>query len=174
MIERRHAADGTESTALYSPCDAYRYRLTRSWNANAASVLFVMLNPSTATERQNDPTIARCERRARDAGFGGYTICNLFAWRATTPAELRLASDPIGPENDRVLLDCTPYAAQVICAWGVHGALHGRGFVVRDFLRDSGTPLFHLGLTQAGHPRHPLYLSYSAKAKPWTVQPKDD
>ena len=62
-----------ESLAVYSDCARYRYRLERVW-APGQRVLFVMLNPSTATELQNDPTVERCERRARALGFGSFAI----------------------------------------------------------------------------------------------------
>jgi len=68
MITRTHLKDDAASTAVYSDCEKYRYALTRIWDENARKVSFVMLNPSTATEVQNDPTVERCERRARALG----------------------------------------------------------------------------------------------------------
>lgn len=168
MILRRHrAVDGTESGALYSDCGAYRYRLTRVWNAAAPHALFVMLNPSTADERRNDPTVGRCETRARRAGFGGVTIGNLFAFRATRPADLRRAAAPVGPDNDRTLAEAARRADLVLCAWGVHGAHLGRGPEVARLLAATGRRLHHLGLTRDGHPRHPLYLCYEVVPEPW-------
>jgi len=163
MIERRHVDGETRSLAVYSPCERYRYVLERQWSA-APPVLFVMLNPSTATETANDPTIERCERRARAMGHGGLLIGNLFAWRATRPADLRAASDPVGPENDALLAELLARAGRTIAAWGVHGALDGAAerFAARD------AELWHLGLTKAGHPRHPLYVSYAVLPQRWT------
>ena len=100
MIERRFQKGDAASIAVYSDCERYRYALTRVWEPVGQKVLFVMLNPSTATEVQNDPTVERCERRARALGFGAFTVCNIFAWRETDPAKMRRASDPVGPEND--------------------------------------------------------------------------
>ncbi|MFZ5963467.1 DUF1643 domain-containing protein [Thalassococcus sp. BH17M4-6] len=162
MIERRHTLDGAASRALYSPCARYRYALERRWGEGGA-VLFVMLNPSTATELRNDPTIERCERRARAMGYGALMIGNLFAWRATRPADLRAAPDPEGPENAAVLADMIGRAALTIAAWGVHGA-HREA--AQRFARYSA-PLHHLGLTKDGHPRHPLYVSYTTGPQPW-------
>ena len=167
MITRRHSADGTDSSATYSPCETFRYSLTRSWDDTGPHALFVMLNPSTASELRNDPTVGRCETRARKAGYGAFTVCNLFAFRATLPADLRRAEDPVGPENDRLLLECADAADLVICAWGVHGAFRERGTAVARLLATIERPLFHLGLTKAGHPRHPLYLSYAVTPEPW-------
>ncbi|MBT8413142.1 MAG: DUF1643 domain-containing protein, partial [Boseongicola sp.] len=70
MIVRQHSRDGTDSSAVYSPCEKYRYALTREWDARGRRLVFVMLNPSKATELANDPTVERCERRARQLGYG--------------------------------------------------------------------------------------------------------
>lgn len=119
-----------------------------------------MLNPSTATETEDDPTILRCEKRARMLGFGAMKVVNLFALRQTDPALLRRADAPEGPENRAVLLEAAAWADVIICAWGVHGAHLGQGArVLRDLARFQ-EKLRVLGLTRDGHPRHPLYVSY--------------
>lgn len=169
MITRTHTKGDAPSVAVYSPCERYRYSLSRTWNPAGPKVLFVMLNPSTATEVQNDPTVERCERRSRHLGFGGFRVTNIFAWRATDPRDMKAASDPIGPDNDQILLDGAKWADQVIAAWGVHGAHLQRGQAVAEQLQNSTTQLFHLGLSKAGHPKHPLYLPYSQQPQPWPV-----
>ncbi len=166
MIERRHEADGRQSRALYSDCETYRYLLTRDWG-QGPRLVYILLNPSTATEEKNDPTIERCERRARALGCGGFGVANLFACRSTDPRGLRLAADPVGPRNDAVLAEAAQAAGQVICGWGIHGAFLGRGAVVAATLRAAGVDLLHLGLTAAGHPRHPLYVGYASQPAPW-------
>ncbi|MHA6347096.1 DUF1643 domain-containing protein [Roseivivax sp. CAU 1761] len=163
MIRRSHIHDGTVSEAVYSPCDRYRYGLSRIWDAARPPELFVMLNPSTATELANDPTIHRCEQRARAAGAGGVLIANLFGWRATRPADLRRAGDPVGPDNDALLFDWHRRAGRTVAAWGVHGALAGRGPAIAARLGAAS----HLGLTRDGHPRHPLYVAYAVAPRPW-------
>lgn len=167
MIIREHRQDETHSTALYSPCESYRYALTRTWAPEDPKLMFVMLNPSTATELRNDPTIERCERRARRWGYGAMRITNLFAWRATQPADLRKAAHPIGPANDEALADGAAWADMILAAWGVHGVHQARGETVLANLRGQDTPLTHLGLTKDGHPRHPLYVSYAQSPVPW-------
>ena len=77
MITRSHQKGDAASVAVYSPCERYRYLLTRVWNPTGPRALFVMLNPSTATEAQNDPTVERCERRARALGFGAFRVTNI-------------------------------------------------------------------------------------------------
>ena len=167
MITRHHIKGDAPSTALYSDCETYRYSLTRVWDPEGQKVMFVMLNPSKATEVQNDPTIERCERRARALGFGGFQATNIFAYRATDPRDMRAAPDPEGPENMSVLLAGMDWADMVICAWGTHGAHRNQGPDVAARLRATGRPLHHLGLSKAGHPKHPLYISYAQKPLLW-------
>ncbi len=167
MITRHHHKGDAPSTAVYSPCEAYRYLLTRTWDAAGPKALFVMLNPSTATEVQNDPTVERCERRARALGFGAFRVTNIFAFRATDPRVMRAAPDPIGPANDAAIADSARWADRILCAWGSHGAHLGRGAEVEALLRATARPLLHLGLTRGGQPRHPLYIGYDRQPEPW-------
>lgn len=164
MITRRHSANGTESEASYSACETWRYALTRRWG-KGAPLLWIMLNPSTATEERNDPTIERCERRTRMMGYNAMSIANLYAFRATAPRDLFAASDPAGPENDETVRRLAHEARAVICGWGVHGARDGRGSALATRL---GVPLMSLGTTKDGHPRHPLYVGYSVLPSPWS------
>ena len=167
MPTRHHVTPEARSSAVYSACETYRYSLTRVWDTAGPRVTFVMLNPSTADERRNDPTVARCERRARLLGYGGFRVTNLFAIRATDPRDMRAAAAPEGPGNAVALQEGCDWADRVIAAWGVHGAHRGQGPRVAARLRAAGVALFHLGLTREGHPRHPLYLPYSASPLPW-------
>ncbi|MGJ8622801.1 MAG: DUF1643 domain-containing protein [Yoonia sp.] len=167
MITRTHIKDDAPSTAQYSDCERYRYALTRTWDPAGKRVLFVMLNPSKATEVQNDPTVERCERRARALGFGAFQVTNIFAWRDTDPFAMRKAKDPVGPENDATILAGVAWADQVIAAWGTHGAHLDRGPQVGAMLHASGKPVYTLGLSKHGHPKHPLYISYSQLPVLW-------
>lgn len=173
MITRTHQKGDAASVAEYAPCLTWRYSLTRVWNPAGGRVLFVMLNPSTATEIQNDPTVERCERRARALGFGAFRVCNIFAFRATDPRVMRAAADPIGPRNDAAILAGADWAGTVICAWGMHGAHLGRGLQAGTLLRATGKPLHHLGLSKAGFPKHPLYISYDRQPEPWPEPPPE-
>ncbi len=168
MITRRHIKGDAPSVAVYSDCERYRYALTRIWEPDGKTALFVMLNPSTATEVQNDPTVERCERRARALGFGGFRVCNIFAWRDTDPRQMRRAADPVGPGNDAAIREACAWADTIICAWGTHGAHLDRGVAVLALMRDTGRDLYHLGLSKEGHPRHPLYIAYAEQPRLWT------
>ena len=164
---REHIKGDAPSVAFYSDCERYRYTLTRIWDPIGRKALFVMLNPSTATEIQNDPTVERCERRARTLGFGAFRVTNIFAFRATDPKVMRAEPDPTGPENDQAITDGAAWADQIICAWGTHGEHLNRGPEVEHLLRATGQPLYHLGLSKAGHPKHPLYIGYETQPQLW-------
>ncbi len=167
MIIKHHEDDRSKSVAVFSDCERYRYLLTRVWKPEGRKALFIMLNPSTADEIKNDPTVERCERRARTLGFGAFRVCNIFAFRATDPRVMRAEQDPNGPENDAAIVESCQWADDVICAWGTHGTHQKRGDAVVKLVKASGQPVLHLGLSKAGHPKHPLYISYATQPKPW-------
>ncbi len=150
-------------SAAFSPCRTFRYSLSRVWNANLPTVVFVGLNPSTADEQEDDPTIRRCIGFARKWKFGGLILVNLFAYRCTNPAGLLEADDPIGPGNDKYVLANARTAARVLLAWGTKGSLLNRDQRVLSML-----PRAHcLGITKDGHPRHPLYLAGNTRVRPF-------
>lgn len=169
MITRSHIKGDAPSTAVYSDCEKYRYSLSRTWEPSGPKVMFVMLNPSKATEIDNDPTVERCERRARALGYGAFRVTNIFAWRETNPKLMRCATDPIGPDNDEILRQGVAWADSVVAAWGTHGAHLGRGSQVAHMMRTWDASLYHLGLSKAGHPKHPLYIPYLQLPIAWTA-----
>jgi hypothetical protein len=138
----------------------YRYTLWRVWEPARGCCNFLMLNPSTADETTNDPTIARCQRRAERWNYGGLVVTNLFALCTSDPSDLRRAVDPIGPENDAAIAAAARAARQVICAWGNHGMYLERAGAVRRLLDWIGVVPFCIGVTRARQPAHPLYLAY--------------
>jgi hypothetical protein len=144
----------------------YRYTLWRGWDPGRPRVAFVMLNPSTAGAERDDPTLRRCIRFAHDWGFGSVEVVNLFALRSRSPRSLRRAADPVGPENDRHLLETAARARRIVAAWGVHGALGARDRAVTRIL-GARRRLHCLGTTAAGHPRHPLYLPVDTPLVPY-------
>lgn len=153
------------SGAYLSADRVYRYRLWRDTGVPIPPsrleswCLFVMLNPSTADETKDDPTIRRCVGYAKTWGYTRVNIANLFAFRATDPKALLPAPDPVGPENDTHLAEMADASALVVCAWGTHGGLHGRDQAVLRLLRHHSLDGPRcLGRTKAGHPKHPLYL----------------
>ena len=125
-------------------------------------VAFLMLNPSTADAIKDDNTIRRCISFAKQWGYAGLDIINLFAYRATDPKDMKSETVyPVGDENDNHILTVVETAKKVIFAWGVNGTLLGREKQVLNLLAEAFPDrTFHcLGVTSAGHPKHPLYVA---------------
>lgn len=173
-IERRDA--------VFSDDRTYRYALTVTWNVELPKVCFIGLNPSTADEQNDDPTLRRVKRFAKDWGFGGLWMVNLFALRSTDPSALVRHNSPVSeqdggirwrsvegrvllPRNDFYLWTAHNGSALTIAAWGTKGTLNGRDAQVKALLGN----LSCLRRTKAGHPEHPLYIP--AHTKPIEFQP---
>ncbi len=125
--------------------------------------MFIGLNPSTADERLDDPTIRRCLGFTKAWGYGGLIMTNLFAYRATNPIDMQIEPDPIGLKNDYFLRISAGYASIIIAAWGTSG-----GFLQRDKTVIKLIPnLCILRLTKNGFPSHPLYLPKNLKPIKW-------
>ena len=155
------------SSAVFSSCGSYRYRLQREIGPGEKTLLFIGLNPSTADEEKNDPTVERIERRAKAMGFGRISVCNIFAYRATDPQVMKGQPFPVGPENDAAILEEARKADLVLCAWGIHGCHLNRGREVEKLLRNAGIPLHCLGRNHDGSPKHPLYIGYDRIPVRW-------
>jgi hypothetical protein len=156
------------SAAGISDCGKYRYWLTRVWDDSLPVVVFVMLNPSTADASIDDPTIRRCIAFAKLWSYGGLTVVNLYAWRATDPSELPKAVDPVGPQNDTAIKVAVE-GRDVVCAWGAHMPRSRRPSVVMGILTANARSVACLGCTSSGRPRHPLYLKADSQRQEFGV-----
>jgi hypothetical protein len=162
------------SGAYFSECRRYRYVLWRVWDKAKPLMLWIGLNPSTADETKDDPTIRRCIAFARSLGSGGIIMANLFALRSTDPKVLRGHLDPIGPDNDLALKTAYHGCQPSVAAWGVHGAYGNRDLHVCDMLTKENTERFLscLGCTKHGHPRHPLYVRGDTELIKFKARPR--
>ncbi len=179
------AIGGMTRGATFSPCRRWRYALWREWGDPSRRVAFIGLNPSTADETEDDPTMRRCIAFARDWGFGAFDMLNLFAWRSTDPLGLLSAPEPVGPDNDRHLRAVMDRASRIVIAWGSHrkgglpAIIADRVRVVQPMLRAHGIvgaalgpiEVGHLGLNADGNPKHPLYLPAITPFERITYQP---
>lgn len=156
-----------------SACGLYRATLQRGWDRSKETAVFIMLNPSTADEREDDPTIRRCIGFARSWGCGSLLVVNLFQYRATDPKALLEAPSIYGhelnpPNSDAVIEWAMSHSSTLIAGWGaVHPSLRWRTREVYALARKRDKWLYHLGLTKRGDPRHPLYLPASATPEIW-------
>lgn len=137
----------------------YRYTLTRDWALGIGRVCWVMLNPSTADETADDPTIRRCIRFSQDAGYQSLVVVNLFAARTTDPKHLLAFDDPHGPVNYMALASETARADRVVFAWGAYPHLTKlRAIDVEAMCARRDITPYCLGTTKHGAPKHPLYV----------------
>jgi hypothetical protein len=157
--------------AAFSADRKYRYALWRTALLGDGILNFIMLNPSTADEKDNDPTVARCWRRAKALGFKKLIVTNIFPLCSTDPTNLYADPDPISPwaelHNYAYILELASMAKTVVCAWGSHGTFRNRGAIVEDLLRANSIKIHMLRLCQSGQPGHPLYLPYKEEFKVW-------
>ena len=157
------------ASATFDATRAYRFLLTRTWDPGRPRVNFVMLNPSTADAHGLDPTVRRCVGFATSWGFGSLEVTNLFAFRATDPALLVAQGQPVGEGNDRAIIESAASADRVVVAWGARGSHRGRGAEVDALLNGIGVRPLALGVTQGGHPAHPLYLRKETVPEAWAA-----
>lgn len=156
------AMTSRDDAARFSPDGCYRYILRRDVSPpgfrepRCGTLNIIGLNPSTADQTHDDPTVRRCVGFARSLCFETLTLTNVFAWRATNPRLLERVADPVGPDNDHHIVEQALAANFVIVAWS--GKAGGRGTTVAANLELLGIPLWCLGLTLDGSPRHPLYM----------------
>lgn len=157
-----------DNACHFSPCRTYRYSLEHrfdelAWSPHVRLLPWIGLNPSTADERQLDPTLRRIRgftlnRQGPEGPYDGFVMLNLFAFRATLPAVMKAAADPIGAENDAIIRRYAQAAGCVVACWGAHGEHLGREQQVLAMLRSLDVEIHCLGRNANGSPRHPLYL----------------
>ena len=152
-----------KKNAILSEDRKYRYVLSRIWDETKPKVMIIGLNPSTADETEDDPTIGRCISFSKSWGYGGVYMLNLFAFRATQPKDMFNAENPIGLENNSYIEIYSKKVDKIVCAWGNHGTYKNRG----NEIREKFDKLFYLKLNQTGEPAHPLYLKSELVPKKW-------
>lgn len=151
--------------AMLSPCLQYRFALSRAWKPNKKVMGFIMLNPSTADDKIDDPTIKKIMGIANLQGYGALLVANLFALRSPQPKALYHAQDPIGPSNDYWINQVVRWSNIVVCAWGNHGSFKNRGSYVKGIV--PSPKRFVFGFNKNGEPTHPLFLSPTTKLLRW-------
>ncbi len=152
---------------VFSPCRTWRYVLRHFWGEPGEAeraIAWIGLNPSTADENQLDPTLRRIRGFSTDWGYNCFYMLNAFGFRATDPKVMRAAADPVGPENDRWILEMTGKVDRTVCAWGRHATFLHRQERLFTLLADRH--LYYLEKTKDGIPKHPLYLRSDLLPKP--------
>lgn len=162
------------NTCRFSPDRTYRYTLTHRWDRSLPYLVVIGLNPSTADEQKLDPTLRKVKGFGERWGMGGFVMLNLFAYRATLPADMKRAPDPIGPRNDHWLtrVCSSRKRGPVLVAWGTHGGFKMRDTYVLRRLTGLGIDPLALRVTQGGFPEHPLYVPYDVEPGAYLGRPR--
>ncbi len=156
-------------SARLSPDGRFRHVLGRTWTPAGLQIAFIGLNPSVADADVDDPTCRRCVRFAQDSGFGRLVMVNLFAFRATRPAELWASGPAQSSDEDAVMAKILGSVDRVVACWGAVPQATDRARQVLAIAAAHAQPVYVLGLSKHGHPRHPLYLPASARPQPWAA-----
>lgn len=161
-----------KSSAKFSADRKHRFLLERIWDASLPPFLVIGLNPSTADENVDDPTIRRCIAFAKREKCGSLVMLNLFSYRSTDPSVLKTFDGlylTCESENQRwvkrACQDALSKGGRIVCAWGAHGSLHDYGAFMRVVLGEY--PLKCFGHTKSGEPKHPLYLKMDTPLIDW-------
>lgn len=160
-------ADPAASGAMFDAARRYRYRLWRRWS-DGPLIVWMMLNPSTADERDPDPTLTRCRNFSAQWGFGSLEIVNVYAFRSAHPKDLWTIDDPVGPLNDKIIENAFRRADKLMLGWGNNAKSHDVARVCAIMNRVGIEP-FCLKITEQGQPWHPLYLAADTEPIVWPI-----
>ena len=178
IVVKQHKTLFQQSEAHFSACEKFRYWLRRDWDLTKAPISFLMLNPSTADEMVNDPTIERCQRRAITMGYGSMIIVNLFPFRMTDSKLLNTVDNLLGDaaQADGAILRAVELAEITVCGWGKHTLAAPRAQHIMTLIKQAG--LQNTGLQQKvmclqlnadNSPQHPLYIGYAKHPVPFVI-----
>jgi hypothetical protein len=153
--------DDKISGAFFSDCRKHRNLLWRIWNDTKPKVAFIGLNPSNADETKPDPTITRVISFAKEWGYGGIYMTNLFTFVSSNPDDLLTCGDAVG-EADKWIALAAKQSEKIIFAWGNFKQARTRAEAVAE--KYDG---YALVLNKNGSPRHPLYVKGSTVPVPF-------
>lgn len=151
----------TTRSAILSDDGKYRYKLERKWGPDASKMVgFIMLNPSIANDKKDDPTMKRVINFAKSWGFDGVIVCNLYAHISPHRKELKHVDDPLGPENERYVREIVATCSQIVYGWGNDGS-------EPQWLRELVPSPYCIKMNKGGQPKHPLYIKGECEMIPY-------
>ncbi len=161
------------SFCLFSKCGTYRWILKRELLSGKKTVVFIGLNPSKANSSNNDRTLTRIINFCSRWNYKNIYLINLFGIIAKTPIQLSKSNNPIGENNDLIILKSLEFwrkntNCDLWLGWGDNGQLNGRDLEVLKLIKNFSNfkskennyskRVLSLGLSKKGNPRHPLYM----------------
>ncbi len=152
----------SENGAIFSPNKKYRYLLWKKWDKSKPTIMFIGLNPSKINREESNATIRRCFGFAKELGFGGCYVANLFGYITEKPKILKNTKDSVeesNNEHDKILKKAATDSVKIAFVWGSHGNINGRDKEIIKMFPDA----YCFGKTKSGSPKHPLYLKKESK-----------
>jgi len=161
--------DIIHADAVFDATRKYRYALYRTWDEKKPDVMiFIGLNPSTADETHDDPTVRKCINVAKRDNCGSMVMLNIFAYRSTNPKGLSDVDDPVGrPFNNQAISSHCQGQRWIVVAWGRHGKYMNREEEVLNLLK--GKELLCFFTNKDNSPMHPLYVSLQDPLIPFYI-----
>lgn len=174
MKSMKNLPDIIEASARFSECKTYRYYLIKSAVMAPTfkdTCVWIMLNPSTATEHQDDPTVRKCQKFSRRLNCPATIIVNLFGLRSTDPSGLIGHEDPVGPDNFHAVEWAVKHHNNIFVAWGSHKhpLLKTLARRVANLAGQHKRQLLCLGINKDGMPKHPLYVADKSAFLKWSM-----
>lgn len=172
FLFRKAIVGDSERKAWFSFDGLQRFKLAIRWDETKPTLYVIGMNPSIANESRNDPTVERCERRARALGYGRLIMLNAIPWISTDPRGMEGVSPDFGMNRKYIteaLSNSRIYKSKILCAWGNNRIVADSGMPewIKDMAAQCGVPLYCLGTNKNGSPKHPLYQPYSAGLVRW-------
>ncbi len=152
--------------AAFSDCKQYRYQLWRIWDKSLPLVMFIGLNPSTANEAKNDPTIESVIRLSKFNGYGGFYMMNCFAFITAYPEFLKNGFSKFhDDQNEFYLRQTGKLVKDVVFAWGgfKEPSFYGMDRQLKEMFPNPKCILKN----KDGSPSHPMYKKGTIKFIDW-------
>ena len=131
-----------------------RYSLKREWDESKNKILYIMLNPSLADDKNDDPTIRRLISFTKKFNYGGFLVGNIFTTITPNPKKID-RSKGISDKNFEKLLKLINKVDQIVYAWG-------NSIEEPQLLKELILSPKCFGKNLNGTPKHPLYLPSSS------------
>ena len=144
------------SKAEFSLDGHNRYSLSRIWENKLPKVLFIMLNPSIANSKKNDPTIRKIISYSKSWGFGGVYVGNIYSNISPYPKDIRLIKFHREKKNIESIKKMKEKTELSVFAWGNNEK-------APNWLKAIIKTPYYIELSKNGIPKHPLYLKKNLK-----------
>ena len=132
-----------------------RYSLKREWDKSKNKILYIMLNPSFADDKDDDPTIRRLINFTKKFNSGGFLVGNIFTTITPNPKELD-KSKGMSDKNFEELIKLINKVDQIVYAWG--SSIEEPQLLKKLVLNPKC-----FGKNLNGTPKHPLYVPSQTK-----------